>query len=341
VLLIATFLTIHFGQWRQSWHGMPRRAQTDAQFLQAVEEENEGVIAAIDGKTGEIICSRVFDTPAGFAVNASNIFVVSMYGNRVFVLDQSLEVVDVFADRSMNDLHGVTLSDAGLLIASSGTDALIEVSLSGAKLWDWLGSEHGFDSTPSGHRVWFSRNADYRRSTISTTMQATHCNSALTHRRSGRDVVLATLFHQGKLVSIDRATGNVDTLVSGMRNPHSIRRHGDGWLVADSRSSAVVVLDADFWIESLIESDFNWVQDAVSVGQDAILVADANNSRIVFWDMALKKAVQQVTYPSEWKIYQVELADERWEKAFRSLSMNGASEWISGRCDGAADGGEG
>jgi hypothetical protein len=317
MLLIATFLTSHFGEWRQSWHGMPRRARVGGDFDHAVDEDNEGVLAAIDLDTGEVVRSVALDTPAGFATDGDRLYVASMYGNRILVLDSELDIVDTFATRLMNDLHSVTLSDHGLLITSSGTDAVLEISPTGGTRWDWLATEHGFDRGPSGHLTRTARNRDYRLSEIATGMQATHCNSALAATLQGRDVVLATLFHQGQLVALDRSTGHAEVLVRGMRNPHSIRRRPGGWLLSDSRASAAVLLSEDFWVEAVIESDFNWVQDALPLGDNEVLIADANNSRFVIWDLPAGKPARCVGFPSEWKIYQVEVAGPQWEAWLR------------------------
>jgi hypothetical protein len=311
MLLIATFLTIHFGEWRQSWHGMPRRAHVGTDSPHVVHEDNEGVIAGIDLDNGKVVFTRVLDTPAGFATHNDQIYIASMYGNRILVLDRTLEIIDSFATRLMNDLHSISRSEEGLLITSSGTDAILELSSVGEPLWDWLATENGYCRSPSSHDVRIVRTRDYRKATIGTAMQATHCNSAISWKRSGRDVILATFFHQGMLIEVDRSTGHAVTLVRGMQNPHSIRRYSDGWIVSDSRSSSVLLLGEDFWIESVIESDFNWVQDALQLDKSRLLIADANNSRLVILDVVAGKMLDYIEFPSEWKIYQVEIADAK------------------------------
>lgn len=318
MILVASFLTSHFGEWRQSWHGMPRRARVGTDSATEVDEANEGVLAAIDFDSGKVIRTVVLDTPSGFAVKDGTLYVASMYGNRILALNRSFEIVDTFATRLMNDLHGVSLCQDGLLVSSSGADAVLEISFTGTPKWEWLATEHGFGRNLTGHHVRTKRNHDYRLNVIATGAQATHCNSALPHRLAGRDVVLVTLFHQGRLISVDRATGRPALLVRGMRNPHAVRRLADGWVMSDSRSSTVVMLDEDFWVSSIIEADFNWVQDAVPLGEGAeILIADANNSRIVLWDTMRGKMLHSIAYPPEWKIYQIEVADPAWEEALR------------------------
>ncbi len=317
MMLLATFLTSHFGEWRQSWHGMPRRAQVGSDPAADVSEANEGILAAIDFDSGKVLHSVTLNTPAGFAVGGDCIYVASMYANRILQLRRDFGVADSFATRLMNDLHGVVAVGNGLLVASSGTDSIIEIDYSGAQKWSWLATEHGYRDSPSGHRVRVRRDHDYRSSQISTIAQATHCNSVFPCRLDGREVVLVTLFHQGQLISVEKESGRSSVLVRGMRNPHSIRKANGGWIVSDSRSNAVIMLSEDFWIDAIIESDFNWVQDAIAL-DDGILIADANNSRIVLWDLKGGRISHQVSYPEEWKIYQVEVAPARWEEAVQS-----------------------
>jgi len=320
VLLIASFVTSHFGEWRQSWHGMPTRTDRPGARTGLRRDEDDGILAAIDADTGDIVYSRPLDTPAGFAVTADHLYVNSMRGNRVMCINQKLEVVDIFATHMMNDLHSIVVSERGLLITSSGTDSILEVSANGEPIWEWFAAEHGYSLAPSGHVVTVSRKRDYRLLRSETSMQSTHCNSAIESRLHGNDVIVASFFHQGYVVAIDRNTGDSEILLRGMHNPHSIRRRPGGWLVSDSRSCSVVLLNENFSIDSIIEQAFNWIQDALPVGNDGVLIADANHSSLVFWDLQMDREIRRIGYPAEWKIYQVEMADLRWELLFRAAA---------------------
>jgi hypothetical protein len=319
MMLIATFLTSHFGEWRQSWHGVQRNMQMGGDPVTEASEVNAGILAAIDFGSGKVVQSVTLNSPAGFAVHGDWLYLASMYGNRIVRLGMDFQVKDSFATRLMNDLHSVVADDTGVLVTCSGTDSVLEVDYSGVQNWSWLASEHGFRMSPSGHRVRIDTKHDYRLDQVPTVTQATHCNSVLRSRLDGRDVLLVTLFHQGQVISVDRATGRASVLARGMVHPHAIRRRDGGWTVCDSESHAVILLSEDFWIQAVIESDFNWVQDALAV-DDGILIADANNSRIVLWDTARARPSYQISYPEEWKIYQIEVADGRWEDGIRSLA---------------------
>jgi hypothetical protein len=193
-----------------------------------------------------------------------------MFGNRVTVLSDELEILDSFGHPIMNDLHTIRRTAAGLLITSSGTDAIVELTTEGDISWLWLACAHGYGRTALGAPTWTRRAKDYRSSMVNTPDQATHCNSAISLKYHGRETVFATLFHQGEIIAIDKASGKHKVVFRGLNRPHSIRQAGDGWLVCDSRSGAVLILDSDFWISRVVEDDFNWVQDAVRLMQNSL-----------------------------------------------------------------------
>jgi hypothetical protein len=315
-LLVATFSTVHFRQWRTRWFGAGVAPHAGTSHLEDVLERNEGALAVFDSASGECLGSMILDTPTGFAFGPDHLYVNSMYGNRTVCLDRCLTVTDSVSHRLMSDLHTVAANEGRLLVTSSGVDAILEVAMDGTLTWAWFARERGYPETERGPAAKVDKRADYRGATVSTKDQSTHCNSALPACIAGRQVILATLFHQGELVAIDRATGSHEVLVTGMGGPHSVRRRpGGGWLVSDTEAGAVVVLDDDFWVTEVIERDFNWVQDAVDIGDGRILVADANNYRFVEWDLAGRCARGELRYSRDWKVFQVDVVDERWAEA--------------------------
>ena len=315
MLVVATFLSTSSDPGTR---GMPRNAQPRNGSGRSVREERRGLLAALDLDCGKVVYSRVLDSPTGFAFSAGKLFVNSMYGNRIVVMNRRFDIVDSFAVALMNDLHSIRPSRTGLLITSSGTDAILEVTPDGDLGWTWLATEHGYRRTPRGVAIPVRRDWDYRSKMIDTNDQATHCNSALVTTYRGREVVLATLFHQGDVIAIDRSSGTHRTVFRGMHFPHSIRRCGNGWVVSDSYSGAAVLLDSDFWRTGVIEHSFKWVQDTIALDEGRrLIVADANNHRLVVWNVADGKAEHEVDYPAKWKVFQIEVADPGWADCFR------------------------
>ena len=289
------------------------------------DELRLGLIAALDLDSGEIQWSKTLDSPAGFTFIGRRLLVNSMFGNRVTVLSDELDILDSFGHPIMNDLHTIRRTAAGLLITSSGTDAIVELTTEGDISWLWLACAHGYRRTPLGAASWTRRARDYRFSMVNTPDQATHCNSAISLKYHGRETVFATLFHQGEIIAIDKASGKHQVVFRGLNRPHSIRQAGDGWLVCDSRSGAVLILDSDFWISRVVEDDFNWVQDAVALDDEALLIADSNNSRLLIWNVAKGKIEREVRYPELWRIFQVEVDVPDWCHHLRTGS-DGSSD---------------
>ncbi len=319
MLIVATFSsTCRFGQGQ----ALLQYTRIGKGTFHEVRSDQQGAIAAFDFMTGELVYSRILDSPAGFNFAGDQVFVNSMHGSRVLVLDSHFDLVDILATPLMNDLHSITRTSGGFLITSSGTDSVLEVTPEGEPLWTWLACEHGFGQTPRGQAARIDRQHDYRGIPIGTLDQSTHCNSALVTEREGAPLILATLFHQGQLIAIDKRTGDHTALVHGMQKPHSIRRRANGWVISEAHGNAVVLLNDDFWITDVIEKDFNWVQDTLPLDEPGwLIIADANNNRFVIWDIAKGAPVRELGYSPDWDVYQVEVADEVWEQRILAASM--------------------
>jgi hypothetical protein len=322
LLIVATFSsTCRFGE-RQA---LLEYAQIGKGAFHKVQSDQRGALAAFDFMTGELVYARILDSPAGFTFTEDQVFINSMHGSRVQVLDSHFDLVDILATPLMNDLHSITQSAGGFLITSCGTDSVLEVTPEGESLWTWLACEHGFRQTPRGQAARIDRRHDYRSVPVDTRDQSTHCNSALATERDGQLVILVTLFHQGQLIAIDKRTGKHTALVHGMQSPHGIRRRANGWVISEAHGNAVVLLDDDFWITDVIEKDFNWVQDTLPLDKEGkLIVADANNNRLVIWDIAKGAPVREINYSPDWDVYQVEVADRAWEERFRTAPE---AEW--------------
>lgn len=321
-MLIATFHTLNFGHMLTP--GVPEDMRIGKGIFQSTRSDRCGALAAFDVDTGELVYSKFLDSPSGFACTEEYILVNSVFGNKIQVLDADLELTDSFGIPLMSDLHSITKSRLGFLLTSCGTDAVLEVARDGTLLWSWMASDHGYDCSAKGHKVRIRGDRDYRLGRAETFDQTAHPNSAVSTSRNGRELVLSTLFHQGELIAIDKITGKHEILLRGMRNPHSVRSCGDGWVVCDSWAGSVVLLDSDFWITELVEGGFNWVQDALPIDDgQRLIIADSNNSRLVIWSIAAGGPVSEIALPTGWKIYQIEIAAPEWEARLTSKHRPG------------------
>jgi hypothetical protein len=75
-------------------------------------------------------------------------------------------------------------------------------------------------------------------------MSPAHLNSAC-YNSDGS--ILVTLFHQGKGIIIDKASGEIRDVVSGLVNPHKLaKRKGGGYFISDTRRGKLVLADEEF-----------------------------------------------------------------------------------------------
>src|SRR5581483_2427197 len=97
---------------------------------------------------------------------------------------------------------------------------LFEFNRQGEILWTWWATDHGFERTPAGRRRQIEKAADHRTLKYGTLSQTSHVNSAA-ELPDGR--VLATLLHQGTVIAMDRASGEWQTVLSGLDHPDAVR----------------------------------------------------------------------------------------------------------------------
>jgi len=180
-----------------------------------------------------------------------------------------------------NDIHSFSPTlDGNLLVVSTGTDSIFEFSLDNFSKpeWEWFATENGFPKTPTGNKRIISRNTNYQTVATTTPEHTTHINGCLTYKPNK---ILATLFHQGKIIEIDKITKKWKTILGGLKAPHNIRRTSNGYVVSDTLNNRVLLLSRDFKVENIIKDKFNWVQDALELEGGNYLIADSNNSRFI------------------------------------------------------------
>lgn len=190
------------------------------------------------------------------------------------------KIIGVINDQLLNDIHGLSNTIKGnLLVVSTGVDAIIEIDLDTEKrVWAWLATENGYDSTPSGKKRNIDRTKNYQNIDTCTPQHTTHINNCL---EIESEKILATLFHQGELVEINKITGKSKVLVRNLKCPHHIRKTKRGFILSDTLNQQVLLLNKNYKIIKKIKGQYNWIQDALPIGECNIIIADSNNSRLV------------------------------------------------------------
>jgi len=282
-------------------------------------EQFGGSIVLLDPKNLERGFLKELSVPVAFGLchsdSEGSLYVTS--GATIWIVRHG-KCVKKLSNTMFNDLHALSLTTSGnLLVASTGVDGILEVDCTDAKhvFWDWLATEQGYNTTPAGRVRIVDRTRSHQTDIASTPEHTTHINSAISR---GPSTILATLFHQGELIEIERVSKRHRVVLQGLRSPHNIRRRKGGYMLSDSRANRVLLLDQDLQIVGDIRAGFQWVQDAVELNDGSYLVGDSNNDRVVRVN-SQGKLVSSTSWPS----------GSRKFAAFELISVKAAREIFS------------
>ncbi|MEM7163497.1 MAG: hypothetical protein AAF487_13780 [Bacteroidota bacterium] len=215
-----------------------------------------------------------------------------------------------------------------LLISSSGFDCLFEYDLRTKQpTWDWFAWEHYSNEAndPSGNtKIYLSRTNDQFEKLISegkkaklinpnneylpTAMRAAFINS-VSFSRQDRGKVIATLFHEGKSIVIDKESKESHDHITELSNPHGAWQLKKSDLVTSTSSGKLV----HRWNNSETHFDFSglpgkhiemgekeWIQNSIPFGQ-CIISIDSNRTSFIIIDPQ-NKSYNQISYPDHWAV---------------------------------------
>lgn len=179
-----------------------------------------------------------------------------------------------------SQLRSLRRTSRGLMVTSSGIDAILEVNLEGDVIWSWYATESGYSRAYGGGERVIDKKMDHRTKCYPGRLQTTHLNSAIVDPYDS-DKVLTILFYQGAVARIDRKTLEHEIVIRELSGAHHIRNHSKGYMLANSRKGEVRVYDKNF---HLIENHLGtspwfpvkWVQDAIETSASSYLIADCN-----------------------------------------------------------------
>jgi hypothetical protein len=315
----VTFSTVRFDVARKHW---ARQAKAEGAAgtgvgvdglrpgERGVQPFTGGKMIVVEWETGRFVWDMDLDAATGFVVEGDTIYCNNMRLGHIGVIDAAQKkVVGRIDNPEFNDLHSLERVEDGFLVSSSGIDAIVEVDGFGKTRYSWWGTEHGWERLPDGERRVIERGVDHSQYFYPTLMHTVHPNSALPF---GPNAILATLFHPGLLVRIDRATGTSTVLAERLDCPHGVKRLPQGgWVLPDTRAHRVLVLDETFSVVKVLESGFGWVQDATPLPNGHVLVGDANHHRIVEMNVEDGRVVRELEYDANWRVYQASPVDWR------------------------------
>lgn len=297
------------------------------------ENGDAGLFAVFDWTSGQIVWQHSWGgmllAPFGFCFADEVCYLVDEWGCAVFaidVFDRPGRLLRRISHPYLNDAHSVYRSSRGLLVTSSGADAIVELDLEGNLLYDWWAADYGYTTTLSGDERTAGRDLEHRNKLYHTRYQTTHVNEAL-FRDAEERYLLAILTRQGVVVQIDRhrPSGEQDPeiLVDGLVHPHGLRRTPFGWIVTSTESNEVLLMDERFRFIDRIYYKCSWIHDALMLSSGEIVLNDPVRSVLAQFSGPPWRLVRVVPYPTDWRLFRlVELADG-YERGFdlgRSVS---------------------
>lgn len=311
-IMASYYITKNLSSIREHWEkfGLLRKnGIVETTMVTDKVMEKGGRITIIDWDNKIETTEVDFKRPVGFDFDCQNFYIASTGENKIYITDLNFKVERVIECKYFSDLHSLNRTKNGILVASSGIDALLEFDFEQKLIWSWFATENGYELDMLGKKTKVDMDLDHAKLDHPTLMQTTHINSAI-YKDDEERKVLATLFHQGEVIEIDKNTCEIKTLLRGLKQPHSVYKDGNSFLVSDTNNGQVILFNAAGEILKTIKGDFNWIQDAIALRNGNYLIADANNHQLVEVDIN-SKIVSTFKYSLEYKIYNIREVTEQ------------------------------
>lgn len=254
---------------------------------------------------------KTFDLPAAAGMVLTDQGLLITTSSSVHEIDASLEHIrqDKISLPYFNALHSLSRTQRGYIVASTGLDLLIEFDLAGNILWTWWATEHGFDLTPTGSKRELDKTLDYRTKKFGTLGQTTHVNSVA---ELSENTILATLFHQGTVIAIDRETGHWRTVLGGLDHPHAVRILDQShFTIADTVHGRALLVRLDQQdglgtIEASVDAHCDWLQDSsYNPELDTWVLVDGQHSRVSLRQgREGQRKLASYDFEAEWRLYE-------------------------------------
>lgn len=309
-LLLSSISTRH-STLKKHWSESGQVASCPLTVLGSIEKPKEdtgGLLCLIDdfGFSQKTVDLKM----AAGMVSGENGVLITTFGS-IHEADTDLGTLkrDVVSSPLFNALHSISRTERGYLVASTGLDLLLEFNRKGDILWSWWATDHGFEFTPGGSRRILDKSADYRATQFGTLAQTTHINSAA-ELPGGR--VLASLFHQGMVIAIDRESGDWQPVLEGLDHPHAVRiLDKSHFTVADTVHGKALLVRIDEHngrgiVEQAIDAGTTWLQDCrYDAEYDAWILVDGKNSRLLLrGSRSGDKSIARLDLDPEWRLYE-------------------------------------
>ena len=309
-LLLSCISTNH-SVLKQHWTESSQQTQCPLTVLGSYQkpQQNLGGLLCLIEDMGSSQKTLELKMAAGMVASDRGVFVTAYDSIHEFDAGSGIVHPQVVSSPLFNALHSISRTRRGYLVASTGLDLLLEFNRDGEILWSWWATDHGFELTPNGrHRV-IDKAADHRKIQYGTLSQTTHINSAA-ELPDGR--VLASLFHQGMVIAIDRASGDWLPVLEGLDHPHAVRiLDKSHFTVADTVHGKALLVRIDEQsgrgiVEQSIDAGTSWLQDChYDAEYNSWILVDGKNSCLILrGSRSGDKSVAQIDLDPEWRLYE-------------------------------------
>lgn len=306
---ISTNHSMLKNHWAETKQSQQQQTECPVTALGSMEKpkEDQGGQLCILSETGDVKAQLPLSMPAGMVLTDDHILVATNFAIHHVARDLSSIHQETISLPSFNLLHSLSRSRRGYLVASTGLDVIIEFSESGEVIWEWWATEHGFELTPVGEPRFIDKAEDYRGVKFGTLTQTTHVNS-VSELPDG--TILATLFHQGSVIAIDRATGNWQLVLDGLNHPHSVRILNEEYITiadtANGRGLLVHIKDLKGEIEAEVDADTDWLQDcSYDARNDRWVLVDGKKTRLILRSGTTGAKLHSIIdLDPEWRLYE-------------------------------------
>ena len=308
-LLLSCISTNH-SVLKEHWTESSEQTQCPLTVLGSYQkpQQNLGGLLCLIEDMGSSQKTLELKMAAGMVASDRGVFVTAYDSIHEFDAGSGIVHSQVVSSPLFNALHSISRTRRGYLVASTGLDLLLEFNRYGEILWSWWAIDHGFELTPNGRPRVIDKAADHRNIQYGTLSQTTHINSAA-ELPDGR--VLASLFHQGMVIVIDRETGEWQPVLEGLDHPHAVRvLDEEHFSVADTvrgRALLVRINEGRGQVQEEIDTGTNWLQDCRYDGNhNCWILVDGKNSRIILRrGLSGDKTLAQFDFDPEWRLYEI------------------------------------
>ena len=250
--------------------------------------------------------------------------------NTVYVIDKKMVQLE---NPWFSYIHTVSLSPfngSNLLISSSGFDCIFEYDYQNNDLlWEWFAWENGFDLSKApldGKELRITRNKkqsiawdhqnidhlfiDKPSVQVLPTAKRTAFINSVEYHQSNTNVVVATLFHHGNLIKIDKNTQKHQVILTDLLHPHGGIASNDFVMATSTNSGEVVIKQGKEELRYFFNnikgkpseiSEMEWLQNSKRISEHLYLTIDSNRTSFILFDTK-HKCYDVVPFNDNWAV---------------------------------------